>query len=193
MVMLDAFAPVGAERFQKSLRRAGGLALVLILHAITLFLLATSTAIRTAVPAFIAHETELILLPKPRPKKAVRVLMPGTRTRALHEPPSFILPPATPNMSGVGHSLFGCLGQIDCTNAPLSIPPGAMEGSPLAPHTLVLYEAHWEGELAHERTPVRVPCTGFKQIVSGAEEMTALMVDPLCIINRMYGLNLGKM
>jgi hypothetical protein len=191
--MLDAFAPDGAERLQKSLRRAVGLALVLILHAIALFLLATSTAIRTAVPAFIAHETELILLPKPRVKKAVQVPVPQTRSHTTRAP-SFTLPPMTPDVSGVGHSLFGCLGQIDCTNAPLSIPPGAMEGSPLAPHTLVLDEAHWEGELAHERTPARVPCTGMKQIIAGGrEEMTVLMVDPLCILNRMYGLDLGKM
>jgi hypothetical protein len=183
MVMLDAFEPDGAERFRTSLRRAVGLALVLVLHAIALFLLATSTVIRTTVPAFIAHETELILLPKPRLKKAVRVPVPETRSRTTRVP-SFTLPPMIPDVSGVGRSLFGCLGQIGCTN-PLAIAPGAVAGTVGPPRSHVLDEAHWEAALAEERTPARVPCTYTKTL--NEQDQMVFMIDARCMLKMMLG------
>ena len=183
MVMLDAVAPTGAERLPLALRRTAGVALVILLHLVALFLLMTSTVIRTA-PTFVARETELILLPKPRAKKLPRPRLPATHAPALSPRLPSYAPPVSPDMRGLGRSLFGCLGHSDCTNAPLSIAPGAMEGSPLAPHSLVLDETHWQAELARERAPVRVPCSYTEKL---PDQSVAFMVDMKCLLKAMLG------
>lgn len=115
--------------------------------------------------------------------------------------PESNLPPspglATPNVSGIGRSLFDCdlangksltrEGRANCLHPGLAPPAvGTMEAG-MPKTSKAKHSALWAAGLEARQKPVRVPCTSIEQQVLGGpgleKPVTAIMADPLCLLH----------
>lgn len=180
---------------QRNIQRGAAIALLVLIHVLALGLL-LSTKQASAPLSRSVHEI-IISFPIFRPRPIPQKPQPSrTHTRVRHQSlPSFTLPPgvippaAHPELSGVGHALFGCDpaamknpdDQAGC--GALAAKPAPEEvGMPKRSH--VVQTARWANELAIKHSRVLVPCLSFyqgRQPLGSAKVNQGVMVDMVCV------------
>lgn len=157
---------------QRNIQRSAAIALLALIHVLAIGALLTS---RQASPAFPRSVREIIIsFPGVHPRAVPQTRAPArTHGRARSVSPSTFtlapgtIPPATsPDLSGVGHVLFGC-DPASMMSPDQQAGCGALAAKPLPeeigmPKTShVVQTARWMHELAIKHSRRLVPCVGF--------------------------------
>jgi hypothetical protein len=191
MVFAFSTSPFDSRR---NFQRGVAITLLLCIHIAAIGLL-----LRTNNPqASLQHAVREIIIsfptfhPNPVPVQQAHSGRPA-RTRSITAPiyklPRELAPPAPqPDLSGVGHSLFGCDPaammnrdeQASC--GVFAAKPGSEEvGMPKK--SRVVQAKRWEYELAIKQSHRLVPCIGAAPGPGGS---AGIMVDPICIVEGLF-------
>jgi hypothetical protein len=180
-----------AEQFntQRNIQRGVAITLLVCIHVAAIALLLTVRDIDAPLPSAVR---EIVLSfpsfhPKPVPVRLAHSRR-LERTRGIilpiYKSPSELAVPTTqPDLSGVGHTLFGCDPaamknpdeQAGCS-ALAAKPPPEEVGMPKRSH--VVQTARWMNELAIKQSHRRVPCIGSAPGPGGG---AGFMIDFVCV------------